>query len=48
MVITEFKVGYLALSNADAIIEDPSGSNPPISAGEFLIQRVSTSYGGKY
>jgi isopenicillin N synthase-like dioxygenase len=39
-----YSLAFFAQANKDALIETPSGKYPPISAGDFLQQRVAANF----
>lgn len=39
-----YSLAFFAQANKDAMIETPSGKYPPISAGDFLQQRVAANF----
>ena len=43
-----YTIAFFAQANRDAMIETPSGKYPPMTAGEYLKQRVSANFGKSY
>lgn len=39
-----YSLAYFAQANKDALIESPSGKYPPITAGDYLQQRVAANF----
>jgi len=43
-----YSLAFFCQANTDALIESPAGKYPPITAGEYLKQRVSANFNNKY
>jgi isopenicillin N synthase-like dioxygenase len=41
---SRYSIAYFAQANTDAIIQGPAGKYPPISAGDYLRQRVAANF----
>jgi hypothetical protein len=39
-----YSLAFFAQANKDALIRGPSGTYPPITAGDFLQQRVAANF----
>ncbi len=42
-----YSIAFFCQANRDALIESPSGKYPPISAGDYLQQRIAANFAGK-
>jgi len=43
-----YSIAFFCQANRDALIESPSGKYPPITAGDYLKQRIAANFGKKY
>lgn len=43
-----YSLAFFAQANRDALIESPAGKYPPITAGDYLKQRVNANFGKAY
>lgn len=43
-----YSLAFFCQANTDALIESPSGKYPPITAGDYLKQRIAANFGKKY
>jgi len=41
-----YSIAYFAQANRDAIIESPSGRHEPITAADYLQQRIAANFTG--
>jgi isopenicillin N synthase-like dioxygenase len=41
-----YSIAFFAQANRDVVIESPGGSYPPITAGDFIAERIRANYGG--
>lgn len=41
-----YSIAFFAQANTDAVMESPSGAWQPITAGDFLAERIRANYGG--
>ena len=39
-------IAFFAQANRGVVIESPAGSYPPITAGDFILERIRANYGG--
>ena len=43
-----YSIAFFCQANRDTLIESPSGKYPPITAGDYLKQRIAANFGKKY
>jgi isopenicillin N synthase-like dioxygenase len=43
-----YSLAFFCQANTDALIESPSGKYPPITAGDYLAERVKANFSKKY
>lgn len=43
-----YSLAFFCQANTDAVIESPAGKYPPITAGDYLRQRIAANFGKKY
>ncbi len=43
-VVSRYSVAFFAQANKPAVIETPQGTYPPISAGDYLQQRINANF----
>jgi isopenicillin N synthase-like dioxygenase len=41
-----YSIAFFAQANRDVVIESPGGTFPPITAGDFILERIRANYGG--
>ena len=41
---SRYSIAFFAQANRDAMIESPGGTHAPISAGDFLNQRIAANF----
>ena len=41
-----YSIAYFAQANRDAVIESPSGRHAPITAADYLQQRIAANFTG--
>ena len=42
-----YSIAFFAQANTDAVMESPTGAWEPITAGDFLAERIRANYGGR-
>lgn len=43
-----YSIAFFCQANTDAVIASPSGKYPPITAGDYLAERMKANYGKRY
>ena len=43
---SRYSIAFFAQANRDVLIESPRGTYPPITAGDFILERIRANYGG--
>ena len=43
-----YSLAFFCQANTDAVIESPSGKYPPITAGDYLAERIRSNFNRKY
>lgn len=43
-----YSIAFFCQANTDALIESPAGKYPPITAGDYLAERMKANYNKKY
>ena len=41
-----YSIAFFAQADRDVLIESPRGTYPPITAGDFILERIRANYGG--
>ncbi|MGY1773185.1 isopenicillin N synthase family dioxygenase [Blastococcus sp. SYSU D00813] len=43
---SRYSIAFFAQADRDVVIESPAGTYPPITAGDFILERIRANYGG--